>query len=163
MSLEQELLITPVFSEVRVAHSLDFCVVFCRSFFVLAFLLYYSYCIVCSSIYVSDYPFGIFKLFFYLTPFFTLFEQFIIIQHNDLLKKNFRSSTKWTSSSFHWKLTSLHDTGIAEKLLSWHSGIITHSPKYKYDTVELLQSDTWVFRHPVTSDKNLWSQSISVN
>ena len=26
-----------------------------------------------------------------------------------------------------------------------------------------MQSDTWVFRHPVTSDKNLWSQSISVN
>ena len=30
------------------------------------------------------------------------------------------------------------------------------------NTVELVQSDTWVFRHPVTSDKNLWSQSISV-
>ena len=30
-------------------------------------------------------------------------------------------------------------------------------------TVELVQSDTWVFRHPVTFDKHLWSQSISVN
>jgi hypothetical protein len=32
-------------------------------------------------------------------------------------------------------------------------------------TVELVKSDTQVFRHPVTSDKNLWSQStcISVN
>jgi fructose-bisphosphate aldolase class I len=36
---------------------------------------------------------------------------------------------------------------------------------YDDDTVELVQSesDTRVFRHPVTSDKNLWSQSISVN
>jgi len=30
-------------------------------------------------------------------------------------------------------------------------------------TVELVQSDNWVFRIPVTSDKNLWSKSISVN
>ena len=30
-------------------------------------------------------------------------------------------------------------------------------------TVELVQSDTSVFRHPVTSDKNLWSQSISLS
>jgi hypothetical protein len=29
--------------------------------------------------------------------------------------------------------------------------------------VELVQSDTWVFQHPETSDKNLWSQGISVN
>ena len=28
--------------------------------------------------------------------------------------------------------------------------------------MELVQSETWVFRHPVTSDKKLWSQSISV-
>ena len=36
------------------------------------------------------------------------------------------SSTKRTSSSFHWKLTySRHD--IAEKLLSWRKVIITHS------------------------------------
>ena len=30
-------------------------------------------------------------------------------------------------------------------------------------TVELVQFDPWVFQHPVTSDKNVWSQSISVN
>ena len=30
-------------------------------------------------------------------------------------------------------------------------------------TVELVQSDTGIFRHPGTSDKNLWSQNISVN
>jgi hypothetical protein len=24
-------------------------------------------------------------------------------------------------------------------------------------------SNTWVFRHPITSDKNLWFQNISVN
>jgi hypothetical protein len=33
----------------------------------------------------------------------------------------------------------------------------------KHSTVELMQSHTQVFRHSVTSDKNLWSQSISVN
>ena len=27
--------------------------------------------------------------------------------------------------------------------------------------MELVQSNTWVFQHPVTSDKNLRSQSIS--
>jgi hypothetical protein len=38
-----------------------------------------------------------------------------------LLKSNSAvwSRTKWTSSSYHWKLTcSRHD--IAEKLLNWH-------------------------------------------
>jgi hypothetical protein len=30
-------------------------------------------------------------------------------------------------------------------------------------TVELVQSATWVFRHPVTLDNYLWSQSISVS
>ena len=30
-------------------------------------------------------------------------------------------------------------------------------------TVEPVQSDTSVFRHPVTSHKKLWSQSSSVN
>ena len=30
-------------------------------------------------------------------------------------------------------------------------------------TVELVQSDTWVFQHSVTFDKNLLAQSISVN
>ena len=30
-------------------------------------------------------------------------------------------------------------------------------------TVVLVQSDLWVYRHPVTSDENLWSQSISVS
>jgi len=31
------------------------------------------------------------------------------------------------------------------------------------NTVQLVQSDTWVFRHPVTSNKKLWSQSIYFN
>ena len=35
--------------------------------------------------------------------------------------------------------------------------------KIYWCTVEFVQSDTLVFRHSVTSDKNLWSQSISVN
>jgi hypothetical protein len=33
----------------------------------------------------------------------------------------------------------------------------------KTNTVEHAQSDTSVFRHPVTSDKKLWSQSIPLN
>ena len=34
--------------------------------------------------------------------------------------------------------------------------LITH--ECNYNTVELVQSDTRVFRHPVTSDSNLWFQ-----
>ena len=66
--LAQELLIlpghmssSPVFSEVRVARSLVFCVVFCRSFLVL-----FLSTIVLSVLLRftdSDYPFGMFKLF----------------------------------------------------------------------------------------------------
>jgi hypothetical protein len=50
----------PVFSRVRVARSLVFCVVFCRSLFVL-----FIFAIVLSVLRFtdSDYPFGIFKLF----------------------------------------------------------------------------------------------------
>jgi hypothetical protein len=33
----------------------------------------------------------------------------------------------------------------------------------KINTVEIVQSDTQVFRHSVTPDKNLWSPSISIN
>ena len=54
-----------VFSWVRVVQSLDFCVVFCRSLFVL--LYFFLFAIVLSVLlrYTnSDYPFGIFKLFF---------------------------------------------------------------------------------------------------
>jgi hypothetical protein len=36
------------------------------------------------------------------------------------------SSTKWTSSSFHWKLACSHHD-IAEQLLSWYLSTITHS------------------------------------
>jgi hypothetical protein len=39
----------------------------------------------------------------------------------------------------------------------------TINPNLMVSTVELVQSDTWVFWHHVTSDKNWWSQSISVN
>jgi hypothetical protein len=39
---------------------------------------------------------------------------------------------------------------------------VKETGNYEINTVELVQSDIWVFQHPVTSDKNLWSQSISV-
>ena len=68
---EQELLTfpkhmssSPVFGGVRVTRSLVLCVVFCRSFFVL-----FRLAIVLSVLRfaISDYPFGIFKLFLYCT------------------------------------------------------------------------------------------------
>ena len=54
---------TPIFSWIRVARSLVFCVVICRSLFVLFSFFYH--CVVCpSSIYgFWLYPLGIFKLF----------------------------------------------------------------------------------------------------
>jgi hypothetical protein len=57
--VEQKLLTSPVFSEVRITGSVVFCVIFCRLFFnllsiVLSVLRYTP----------SDYPFGIMKLFF---------------------------------------------------------------------------------------------------
>ena len=50
----------PVFSRVRVARSLAFCVLFCRSLFVLCCFTF-GHCIVCTA---SNCPFGFFKLFF---------------------------------------------------------------------------------------------------
>ena len=51
---------TPGFKEVRVSRSLVFCLMFCISLFVhLSFLL--GHCVVCPSIYVSGYSFGISK------------------------------------------------------------------------------------------------------
>jgi len=57
------MMFTMVFSEFRVTQCLVFCVVYCRSLFV----LYLGHCIVCpSSFTVSDYHFDIFKLFLQL-------------------------------------------------------------------------------------------------
>jgi hypothetical protein len=49
---------TPGFSGIRIAQSLVFCVVFCRSLFVLLAIALYAL----LRFTVSDYPFGIFKL-----------------------------------------------------------------------------------------------------
>ena len=56
--VEQILLLLPEhlhspadFSGVRVARTFIFCVVFCRSLFVLLFLFYFGHCVVCPSIY----------------------------------------------------------------------------------------------------------------
>ena len=58
--VEQELLTFPplVFSGIHIAQSLVFCVVFCRSLFVLLAIALYAL----LRFTVSDYPFGIFKL-----------------------------------------------------------------------------------------------------
>ena len=52
---------SPVFSGVRVSRSSVFCIMFCRSLFV---LFLFGHCVVCLTIYSPDYPFDIFKLFF---------------------------------------------------------------------------------------------------
>ena len=52
----------PVFTGVQVAQSLAFCVVFCRSLFVLFFLS--LYCVLLRFM-ASDYTFDIFKLFLF--------------------------------------------------------------------------------------------------
>ena len=71
--MEQELLLlpehlssSPVFSRVRVTRSLVLYVCFvdrCLSFCIFSF----GHCVVCSSIYDSYCPFGIFKLFLQVT------------------------------------------------------------------------------------------------
>ena len=54
----------PVFREVHVARSLVFCVMFCRSLFVLMSFIFWSLCcLVLLRFTDSDYPFGIFKFF----------------------------------------------------------------------------------------------------
>ena len=58
---------TPVISGFRVARSSDFCVMFCRSLFVLLFLFFWSLCCLFYFRFTaSDYPFGIYKLFLVL-------------------------------------------------------------------------------------------------
>ena len=54
---------TPVFSGVHIARSLVFCEIFCRTLFVLLSFFFRPLC--CLSLFnsVSNYPFGIFKLF----------------------------------------------------------------------------------------------------
>ena len=66
-TLPQHLSSPPVFSGVRVTRSLVLCVCFvdrCLSSCPLALFLF-GHCVVCPSIYDSDYPFCIFKLFLY--------------------------------------------------------------------------------------------------
>ena len=50
----------------------------------------------------------------------------------------------------------INKTSLLQELKTKYSQIIV-------TTVELFPSDTWDFQHPVTSDKKLWSQSISVD
>ena len=52
-----------VFCGVRVARSLVFCVVFCRSLFVILYFLFWPLCCLFFFDTDSDYSFGIFKLF----------------------------------------------------------------------------------------------------
>jgi hypothetical protein len=47
--------------------------------------------------------------------------------------------------------------------LYWWENILENNTTIKLYTVELVQSDTWALRHPVTTNKNWWFQSISVN
>jgi hypothetical protein len=54
---------TPVFSGVHFAWSLVFCLMFCRSLFVLSSFLLAIVLFVLLQFTTSDYPFGIFKLF----------------------------------------------------------------------------------------------------
>ena len=49
-TLPEHLSSTSLFSGVRVAQSLVFCVVFCRSLFVLLSFFHFSHCIVCPSL-----------------------------------------------------------------------------------------------------------------
>ena len=58
----------PVFSGVRVARSLDVCIIFCGSLFVLLSCFSYHFLLanvlsIVLRFMASDYPFGIFKLF----------------------------------------------------------------------------------------------------
>jgi len=55
----------------------------------------------------------------------------------------------------------MHD--IIQNYASEWEGVIELIQELLPDTVEFVQSDTWVFRHPVTLDKYLWSQIISDN
>jgi hypothetical protein len=59
-TLPEHLNLLPVFSGVRVAHYLLFCVIFCRLLF---FLLSFLFCpfSVLLRITASDFPFGVFK------------------------------------------------------------------------------------------------------
>ena len=61
LSLPEHMSSPPVFSEVCVARSFVFCVMFCRSLFVLLSLFFWPLC--CLWCTESDYHFGIFKLF----------------------------------------------------------------------------------------------------
>ena len=58
----------PVFSGVHVAWSLVFCVMFCRSLFVLWFFFFLAIVLSVLRFMASDYPFGIFKFFSYHQP-----------------------------------------------------------------------------------------------
>ena len=76
---------TPAFSGVRVTRSLVFCVVFCRSLFVL-FLL--TIVLSVLRITASDYPFGVFKphLPFPPSPLLNIFPLFVILSLTQLYR-----------------------------------------------------------------------------
>jgi hypothetical protein len=85
-------------------------------------------------------------------------------------KKNIHSTT--IALYLQIKLISRNDTqqfmGVFSTVRPYKHPLFllnrNHTPyKTKVNTVELLQSDPWVFRRPVTPDKHVWSQSIYVN
>ena len=84
-----------------------------------------------------------------------------------LNEKNIHSTT--IALYLQIKLISLNDTkpfmGIFSTVRPYKHPLFLLSrnhTQYKtnVNTVELVQSDPWVFRRPVTPDKNVWSQSI---
>jgi len=64
-TLPEHLSSAQVLSGVRVAQPLVSCVVFCRSLFVLLFIILWPLLFVLLRFTDSDYPFGIFKLLFF--------------------------------------------------------------------------------------------------
>jgi hypothetical protein len=78
----------PVFSGVRIARGLVFCVVFCMSLFVLLYFFFWPLrCLSFFDLHIHfDYPFGIFKLFFTIYKNSTFFKiGFTVVQFKMLL------------------------------------------------------------------------------
>ena len=76
--------LTSTFSGVRISRFSFICIKFCRSLFV---VFLFGHCVVCPTIYSSDYPFGIFKP-FYLDFFIEEFEDTKRVIRIHISKKN---------------------------------------------------------------------------
>ena len=115
ITLLEHLSSSPVFSGVRIARSIVFCAMFCKSLFV---LLSFGHCVVCVlRVMASDYPFGIFKLslFFFISggkilKYFTFYVKMFVVDPTNITTTVLREEFEDTKGVFRIRISKKKQT-----------------------------------------------------